>query len=55
MEAGSPHARYAILEKRANQWTVNFRKVVYDWEKAARHALENDRPDWVNALRIGKM
>ncbi|EOV0645296.1 metallophosphoesterase [Cronobacter turicensis] len=55
MEAGSPHARYAILEKRANQWTVNFRKVVYDWEKAARLALENDRPDWVNALRTGKM
>jgi hypothetical protein len=27
--------------------------VEYDWEKAARLALANGRPDWVTPLRTG--
>ncbi|QCR38868.1 metallophosphoesterase [Nissabacter sp. SGAir0207] len=55
MESGSPHARYALLEKRHGKWAVEFRKVSYDWEEAANAARNNQRPDWVNALRTGRM
>jgi len=55
MESGSPHARYAILEKYGDKWSVAFQKVVYNWEEAAKVALANNRPDWVNALKTGRM
>ena len=55
MESGSPHARYAILEKCNDKWSVAFHKVAYNWEKAAEVALANNRPDWVNALTAGRM
>lgn len=60
MEAGSPHARYAILERRpeagrtAEGWTVEQISVVYDWERAAAAARENGRPDWAAWLRTGR-
>ncbi len=53
MEAGSPHARYAIVTKRAAQWDVEFRAVEYDWNEAANVAASNQRPDWEKALRTG--
>lgn len=55
MESGSPHARYAILEKRSDKWTVAFRQVIYNWDAAAECAMANNRPDWVNALKTGRM
>lgn len=55
MESGSPHARYAILEKRKDKWAIEFHKVVYNWDEAVRIALVNNRPDWVNALKTGRM
>lgn len=55
MESGSPHARYAILSKRANGWTVNLHAVEYDWEKAARDAEDRGRMDWARALRTGRV
>ena len=55
MESGSPHARYAILEKCNDKLSVAFHKVAYNWEKAAEVALANNRSDWVNALTAGRM
>ncbi len=53
VEVGSPHARYAIAERSAGTWTVEFIAVPYDWETAARLAQERGREDWVRALRTG--
>jgi len=54
MEAGSPHARYALVEKRDGAWTATPRQVVYDWEAAARLAELHGRPDAAFSLRTGR-
>jgi putative phosphoesterase len=57
MEAGSPHARYAMVTRvvtRGNAgWEVEFCLVEYDWNAAAAMAAANGRPDWVAPLRTG--
>ena len=53
IETGSPHARYAIAEKRNGKWTAELFAVLYDWEKAAAVAEERGRPDWARVLRTG--
>ena len=54
MEAGSPHARYAVVDDVTGRWEVDFRTVGYDWEQAARIAEDNGRPDVTHALRTGR-
>ncbi|MFH1913480.1 MAG: metallophosphoesterase family protein [Pseudomonadota bacterium] len=66
MAAGSPHARYALLtppaepdsppmnaESMDTPWTVELVAVDYDWERAARVAEANGRPDWARWLATG--
>ena len=53
VENGSPHARYALLERRAEGWQVELRALPYDHEAAARRAEANGRGDWADALRSG--
>jgi putative phosphoesterase len=55
METGTPHARYAVLERRkaGETWKVSFRAVVYDWDAAAEHARQKGREDWARWLRTG--
>ena len=55
VETGSPHARYALVERLADAWSVNLRAVAYDWETAARQAEANGRGDWADALRSGRV
>lgn len=55
VETGSPHARYAIVERRAGGWTASLRAVAYDWAAAACLAEARDRPDWATALRTGRV
>ena len=52
MEAGTPHARYAILTGLTG---VEHILVDYDWETAARQAANNHRLDWATALRTGRV
>jgi predicted phosphodiesterase len=54
MEAGSPHARYAIVTRSGDSWQVEHRAVVYEWEAAALLAEQNGRPDWAAWLRTGR-
>ena len=54
-EAGSPHARYAILTIRDAQVEADLIAVTYPWEKAARRAEANGKPDWAYGLRTGFM
>jgi predicted phosphodiesterase len=53
MESGSPHARYAVIQKHDRSWRVELRAVVYDWAAAAARADEIGRADWAHALRTG--
>lgn len=53
MQAGSPHARYAIVDDSDASWSWEFRAVDYDWTAAARLAEEHGRPDVAIALRTG--
>ncbi len=53
METGSPHARYAILERTSSGWVTSLRAVPYDWEQAAATAMQNGFQEWVHALRTG--
>lgn len=53
VENGSPHARWALAERRGALWQIEFHAVAYDWEAAARQADANRRPDWADALRSG--
>ena len=54
MENGTPHARYAVLERAPTGWTAVHRSVDYDWPAAAAAAERNGRPDWAVWLRTGR-
>jgi predicted phosphodiesterase len=53
VENGSPHARYALVERGVHGWSVQHRLIAYDWQRAAQQALANGRPDWADALASG--
>lgn len=53
VETGSPHARWALIERSEAGWSVQFHLTAYDWEAAARRAEHNGRGDWADALRSG--
>ncbi|MDI6105075.1 metallophosphoesterase family protein [Actinoplanes sp. NEAU-A12] len=55
MEAGSPHARYAVVDDVSGRWEVVFRSVVYPWDSAARLAEGFGRPDVASAMRTGRV
>lgn len=53
-EAGSPHARYTIVDDASGAWRAEPRQVGYDHETAARTAEANGRPDLAFTLRTGR-
>ncbi len=53
MSTGSPHARYAVLERRSGRWTAAFHAVPYAHERASALARENGRLDWAEGLATG--
>ena len=55
MEAGSLHARYAVVTRVGSAWEVDLRAVTYDVERAAHLAERNARPDVAFALRHGRV
>jgi len=55
METGSPHARWALVERAETGWQVQQRLTAYDWEAAARQAEAAGRGDWADALRTGRV
>lgn len=54
MEAGSPHARYAILSAESGEWRVEHVALSYPWDEAAAEARRQERPDWAEWLRTGR-
>ncbi|MED0965753.1 metallophosphoesterase family protein [Bacillus paramycoides] len=55
MESGTPHAKYVIMEKNAQDWLIEQISVSYNWEEAAQLAENSDRHDWAVALRTGRI
>ncbi|UFZ02081.1 metallophosphatase family protein [Bradyrhizobium ontarionense] len=53
MEAGTPDARYAILELQPVGWSVSFRNVPYDHETMAALARANGDAEFASALATG--
>jgi diadenosine tetraphosphatase ApaH/serine/threonine PP2A family protein phosphatase len=53
VEAGSPDARYAILELAGDDWVVTFRHVPYDHQAMAELARRNGKPELASALATG--
>jgi hypothetical protein len=53
MEAGTSHARYAVVDDTGGAWSPEFREVVYDWDRVATTAEGNGRADVARALRTG--
>ncbi|MES2942855.1 MAG: metallophosphoesterase family protein, partial [Pseudomonadota bacterium] len=55
VENGTPHARYALIEKTASGWAVDLRALPYDHGAQASVAAARKRPDWAFALQTGLM
>ncbi len=56
VEAGSPHARWALVERdAAGAWHVQLRATPYDWHAAAARAERHGRGDWADAIATGFM
>jgi diadenosine tetraphosphatase ApaH/serine/threonine PP2A family protein phosphatase len=55
VEAGTPDARYAILELVDGAWRVTFRHVPYDHDTMAALARRNGHPELASALATGWM
>jgi len=53
MEAGTPNARYAILELRPVGWNVTFRHLPYDHDAMAALARANGDTEFASALATG--
>ncbi|MEM6973635.1 MAG: metallophosphoesterase family protein [Pseudomonadota bacterium] len=53
MQTGTPHASYAIAERRGASWTITHRSVPYASDAAAAEARRQGRDDWAHALATG--
>lgn len=54
MEAGSPHARYAVLTRQSGGWAVEQVAQPYPWGQAAEVARNNGRPDRARWIETGR-
>ncbi len=52
-DSGSPDAHYAIAEKRRSGWAVSLNSVPYDWQGAAKLALDRGYPKWAEVVTSG--
>lgn len=53
VEAGTPHACYAILERNGGGWQAAIRYVAYDSTRMAGLAARNGRPEWASVIATG--
>ncbi|HET6395856.1 MAG TPA: metallophosphoesterase family protein [Pseudoxanthomonas sp.] len=55
IETGTPHARYALLQRRGHGWEAELVAVDYDFRAMARLADDHGCGDWSMALRTGRV
>jgi len=53
VESGSPHARWALVERTAGGWRASLHATDYDWPAASARAERAGRGDWADALCSG--
>ena len=49
-EAGSPHARYAVVTRRAGVWSAELFVLEYDWAPVVSRARSVGFDDWADAF-----
>ena len=54
IETGSPHARYALCERRGGRWSAALIALDYPWEQSAAQAAAAGFDDWARWLRSGR-
>jgi putative phosphoesterase len=54
MESGSPHARWALLERTGAGWSVDLIATPYDVAAAAAAARQHGRDDWARWIETGR-
>jgi hypothetical protein len=54
MEAGSPHARYAVVTPSCGDWSVEMVALRYPWSEAAAVARANGRDDRARWIETGR-
>lgn len=54
-ETGTPHARYAVLQRHGHDWEAELVAVEYDFRAMARLAAARGCGDWSMALRTGRV
>jgi putative phosphoesterase len=52
---GTPHARYAIVERRGDHWNARLCSVAYDWDGMAQLAANCGNAAWAYALATGTL
>jgi len=55
MENFCSHARYSVLSFTNNSVNIDQISILYDYEVAAKMAKENNRNDWANWIRTGRI
>lgn len=55
MESGTPYAKYVVIEEVLGEWIIEQISVPYNWEEAAELAVQQERYDWAQALKTGKI
>lgn len=55
MQAGMPHARWALPERRGAHWRAHLHVLEHDWDAAAAEGGRNGRQDWSRALATGTL
>jgi predicted phosphodiesterase len=54
VESGSPHARWALLERSSTGWQATLRQTAYDWDAASARAATLGFADWAHELATGR-
>jgi predicted phosphodiesterase len=54
VETGTPHARWAVIERGAHGWQAQLRLTAYDWDTSAARAESLGFAHWAQQLRTGR-
>jgi predicted phosphodiesterase len=52
---GTPHARYALVQRHGGRWNAHLCSVGYDWDAMGALAASRGHDDWAYALATGRM
>jgi hypothetical protein len=50
----APVLCFVFISRSGDKWRVEDIPIPYQWELAAKMAMQNDRPDWAKWLKTGR-